>query len=80
MLRPGTDSLGAQLLRPEALRDGGMANAAAIDKLMTKAGKEGAGLSEREEMAIATVTSLQLLKYHFVDNFKLSGLGTKTDE
>ncbi|HLP43429.1 MAG TPA: asparagine synthase (glutamine-hydrolyzing), partial [Fibrobacteria bacterium] len=64
------DTLAARLLRPEALAKAGIANAPAFGKLMQKAGEDGRGLSEREEMAVATVTSMQLLHHLFIDTFK----------
>lgn len=67
------DSLAARLIRPEALEKSGLANTAAFGKLMQKAGEDGRGLSERDEMAVATVTSLQLLNHHFIDHFKETG-------
>jgi asparagine synthase (glutamine-hydrolysing) len=64
------DSLAARVIRPDALEKSGLANASAFGKLMAKAGDDGRGLSERDEMAVATVTSLQLLNHLFIDNFK----------
>jgi asparagine synthase (glutamine-hydrolysing) len=63
----GNDNLGAQLLQPDALARTGYVNPAAIDKLLQKAASSG-GLGERDEMAVATVTSLQLLHHHFVSD------------
>lgn len=68
-LNSPSDHLAASLLRPEALRHAGLANPDAIAKLMAKAGPQGAGLGERDEMALATVASLQLLNHLFVENF-----------
>ena len=67
------DSLAAKLIRPEALEKSGIANVATFTKLMAKAGVDGRGLSERDEMAVATVTSMQLLNSMFIDNFKETG-------
>lgn len=67
---PGNDNLGAQLLRKDALERTGFANASAIEKLMQKASADGAALSERDEMAVATLTSLQVLHHKFVDSFQ----------
>ena len=68
------ESLAARVIRPEALEQAGLANAATFGKLMQKAGGDGRGLSERDEMAVATVTSLQLLNHHFIDHFKETGI------
>jgi len=59
-------SLGARLVQREPLERTGFANAAAVGKLLAKAGA-GAALGERDEMALATVASLQLLHHHFVE-------------
>jgi asparagine synthase (glutamine-hydrolysing) len=64
------DSLAARVIRPDALEKSGLANAQAFGKLMAKAGEDGRGLSERDEMAVATVASLQLLNHLFIDHFK----------
>ena len=69
---PAKDNLGAELMRPDALERNGFANAAAFGKLMQKAGIEGNTLSERDEMAVATMTSLQLLQRQFVTDFQPS--------
>jgi asparagine synthase (glutamine-hydrolysing) len=68
-LNGASDHLAASLLRPDALRQSGLANPDAIAKLMAKAAPAGAGLGERDEMALATVASLQLLNHLFVENF-----------
>ncbi len=67
-LNGNTDHLAASLLRPDALRQSGFANPDAITKLLSKASPGGAGLGERDEMALATVASLQLLNHLFVEN------------
>lgn len=67
---PGNDNLGAQLLHRDALQRTGLANAAAVEKLLQKASAEGAALSERDEMAVATLASLQVLHHRFVDSFQ----------
>ncbi len=69
---PGKDNLGAELMRREALEKTGFANAAAFERLMQKAGPEGNTLSERNEMAVATMASLQLLHHQFVTDFQPS--------
>jgi len=61
-------------MQPAALQRTGFANAAAVGKLMDKA-QAGAALGEREEMAVATVASLQLLNHFFVEQFKITGWG-----
>lgn len=66
---PGKENLGAELMRQEALKKNGFANASAIGKLLQKAGSGGNALSERDEMAIATVASIQLLQHQFVTDF-----------
>lgn len=66
----GADNLASQLLEPDALRASSLVDAAAVEKLMAKASDAGAGLSERDEMALASVASLQLVDYLFVKNFK----------
>ncbi|HEX6708345.1 MAG TPA: asparagine synthase (glutamine-hydrolyzing) [Albitalea sp.] len=72
-------NLGAQLLRPEELQRTGFANPAAVGKLLHKARAGGAGLGERDEMAVATVASLQLLNHLFVEGSRIMSQG-KTDE
>jgi asparagine synthase (glutamine-hydrolysing) len=66
-------SLAARLIQPEALERSGLANTPVFGKLMAKAGDDGRGLSEREEMAVAIVTSMQLIHHQFIDNFKETG-------
>ena len=58
-------TLTSELLQPDSLRRTGIVNHSALAKLFVKAGR--VGLSEREEMAIATTASLQLLHHHFID-------------
>ena len=67
---PEKDNLGAALMRPDALERNGFANAAVFGKLMIKAQGQENSLSERDEMAVATMTSLQLLKHRFIDAFQ----------
>jgi asparagine synthase (glutamine-hydrolysing) len=64
----GNDNLGAALLHEEALQRTGYANPTAVAKLLNKNSSSDAP-NEREEMAIATVASLQLLHQHFVADF-----------
>jgi asparagine synthase (glutamine-hydrolysing) len=73
----GQDSLVHQLLGREALERSGFANASAVEKLLVKGATIGTAPSERDEMALATIASLQLLQHLFVDDFKPSGLETQ---
>ena len=68
--RADDDNLGAQLLRVEALEQKGLMNATAVGTLVRKARAESAVLSERDEMALATISSLQLLHQLFVSEFE----------
>jgi asparagine synthase (glutamine-hydrolysing) len=61
---PGQDNLAATLLSKESVERSGFANAGAVERLLSKA--TVGGLSERDEMAVATVASLQLLEHMFV--------------
>jgi len=69
----GDDTLVQWLLSREALQRSGFANAPAVEKLLAKGAADGAAPSERNEMALATMASLQLLQHLFVDNFQPSG-------
>ena len=69
----GQENLGAQLLRKEALEQNGLVDGSAVQRLLQKAGSAGAALSERDEMALASVASLQLLHHLFVANFEPAG-------
>jgi asparagine synthase (glutamine-hydrolysing) len=60
-------NLGGSLLRPAELERSGLTDAAAVRRLLDKA--NGAGLGERDEMALATIVSLQLLHHQFVAGF-----------
>ena len=64
---PGQANLGAELMKHDALTKNGFANADAFGKLLNKAAN--GSLSERDDMAVATMASLQLLHHHFVENF-----------
>jgi asparagine synthase (glutamine-hydrolysing) len=70
---PEANNRGAELLRREALEGSTLINASAVQQLMRKAGTQGVSLSERDEMALAVVVSLQLLNDRFVTNFSLGG-------
>ena len=65
---PGAN-LGARLLEPDRLRQTNFADTAAVEMLLRKARSGASALSEREEMAMATLTSLQLLHHQFVADF-----------
>ena len=72
---PGKDNLAANLMMEDELRQSGFANVAAFGKIMKKAAGHEAALSERDEMAVATMASLQLLQRQFVTDFKPSRSG-----
>ncbi|HEV7914925.1 MAG TPA: asparagine synthase C-terminal domain-containing protein, partial [Albitalea sp.] len=76
----GADNLASRLLGRDALERTGFANAGAVEKLLSKAGPDGTGLGERDEMALSTVASLQLLNHLFVDNFKIASRETPHEE
>ncbi|MDN5871762.1 MAG: asparagine synthase (glutamine-hydrolyzing) [Nitrococcus sp.] len=65
----GGANLASQLLRAEALQESGLVCVPAARKLLAKAVDGDGVISERDEMALAIVTSLQLLHYQFVANF-----------
>ena len=69
---PGKDNLGADLMKEDELRRCGFANVSAFGKIMEKAARQEAALSERDEMAVATMASLQLLQHQFVTYFQPS--------
>jgi asparagine synthase (glutamine-hydrolysing) len=62
---PGNDNLGAALLHEDALRRSGFVSPAAVTNLLKK-NAGSAAPSERDEIAIATAASLQLLHHQFV--------------
>jgi asparagine synthase (glutamine-hydrolysing) len=62
------DNLGVRLLEKSELERAGLADVAAVQKLLAKCAA-GAALGEREEMGLALVTSLQLVHHSFVDSF-----------
>lgn len=70
----GHDHLAARLLQPDMLERGGMANPRAIGTLLHKMRKADAGLSERDQMGLALVASLQLLQHHFVAPLSPDGM------
>jgi asparagine synthase (glutamine-hydrolysing) len=61
------DNLGVSLLQADELKRAALTDVDAVQKLLHKS--SGANLSERDEMGLAVVTSLQLLNHFFVDNF-----------
>ncbi len=63
-------NLGARLLEPDGLRRTRFADEAAVGMLLRKARGGTAALSEREEMALSTLVSLQLLHHQFVADFR----------
>jgi asparagine synthase (glutamine-hydrolysing) len=65
---PGNDNLGAELLREEALRQTGFVSPVAVTSLLKKNAASPTP-SERDEIAIAAATSLQLLHHQFVADF-----------
>jgi asparagine synthase (glutamine-hydrolysing) len=67
-----SSNLGASLLRANELERIGLTDVAAVSKLLKKSASNASALSEREEMGIALVTSLQLLHHLFVDHFEPS--------
>ena len=67
-MSPQHEHLGARLLEKSELERAGLTDVTAVQKLLAKCAA-GATLGEREEMALALVTSLQLVNYSFVDNF-----------
>jgi asparagine synthase (glutamine-hydrolysing) len=58
--------LAAQLLSPEALRRTGFVRVSAVEKLLDRRRTNTSVPNERDEMAVATVASLQLLHHHFI--------------
>jgi asparagine synthase (glutamine-hydrolysing) len=64
------DYPGARLLSKQALEQTGFANPSAVEKLVQKATRCAADVSERDEMAVATIASLQLLHHQFVVDFQ----------
>lgn len=64
--------LAARLLQPEALAEAGIVQPGAMDRIMDRAGR-GEVLSERDDMTVALVASLQLLHHLFVADFRPVG-------
>jgi asparagine synthase (glutamine-hydrolysing) len=63
------DNLGVRLLEKSELERAGLTDVAAVQRLLAKR-DAGTALSEREEMGLALVTSLQIVNHSFVDNFR----------
>jgi asparagine synthase (glutamine-hydrolysing) len=63
---PAGQNLAANLLEDAAIRTTGLLDAEAIGLLLRKARADQGSLREREEMALATAVSIQLLHHHFV--------------
>ena len=57
-------------MQREALEQNGLVDVDAVQRLLQKAGSAGAAFGERDEMALATVASLQLLHHQFVTDFQ----------
>ncbi len=64
------DNLASQLLDSQALKDSGLTDVPAVEKLILKAADERTVLGERDEMALASVASLQLVHHLFVKDFR----------
>jgi hypothetical protein len=65
--------LSATAARPRGSAAKRFPQRAAVEKLLVKGAADGAAPSECNEMALATMASLQLLQHLFVDNFQPSG-------
>jgi asparagine synthase (glutamine-hydrolysing) len=61
-------NLGTSLLRKPELERAAVTDVAAVEQLLRKVAS-GLALGERDEMALALVTSTQLLHHLFIDNF-----------
>ena len=59
------ENLVSQLLQPDALATTGLTSVKAVGTLLRKADAGTGAMSERDEMALATAASLQLLHHHF---------------
>lgn len=70
----GEDNLASRLLEEDALEESGLVSVPAARKLVEKTMSGAGAPSERDEMALATVASLQLLHHHFVVNGEKTGL------
>lgn len=70
----GANNFGSHLLAAGPLEHARIADPASVDKLLQKAAVPGARLCERDEMALATITSFQLLHHFFVADFRSNRL------
>ena len=70
---PGSANLAVELLTDDALKRSGFVEPSSVARLRAKTAEGAVGASERDEMALATVTSLQLLNHHFVTDFQPDG-------
>jgi asparagine synthase (glutamine-hydrolysing) len=68
-LDENTPPLLQELLSPEKIRDYGYFNEPAIRQLISKARNADNIVGAREEMALVALASVQLLHYHFIENF-----------
>jgi len=68
-----------ELLSPAAIRGSGFFNPAAVSNLVTKL-KQGHGLSETDDMALAGIISTQLVGRQFVSHFSISTPLNETDD
>lgn len=73
-------SLAGRLLERDALQRSGFVHMPAVEKLLQKAGASNGAHSERDEMALATIASLQLLNHQFVDRFTQPGSDKSHEE
>jgi hypothetical protein len=62
----GQDNLSSSLMRPDQLERTGLTDVRAVERLFQKS-SAGRALSERDEMGVAMVASLQLLHHFFVE-------------
>lgn len=70
----GNGNLASRLLHEDDLLDAGLVSVPATRKLLAKAEDSNGAISERDEMALAIVASLQLLHHQFVANLERSDL------
>jgi len=76
-LSPRHTHLAARLMSERELGRMGVANAGVVGRLLQSA--EQGALAERDEMALCTVASVQLLKHLFVDRFQTNASPTSND-
>jgi len=68
-LAENTPPLLQELLSTEKIKDYGYFNAAAMNQLISKARNDDNVVGAREEMALVSLASVQLLHYHFIEQF-----------